>query len=99
MEITPDSNFILPPDERENVKGEDWGESAYCRGSSDEQCELFFSVNKEDIRKAKRFCGECAVREVCLEDALWRKEPYGIRGGLEPKERRKILKARGERPY
>lgn len=96
MELLSDDNFILLPDEQEIIRGEDWVDSAYCKDANAEQRDLFFSKDKESIRRAKQFCGECAVRKECLDDALWREEPYGVRGGLEVKERKKILKARGE---
>ena len=44
---------------------------------------------------AKAICHECAVRGVCLEQALNTREPFGIWGGLTEQERRVLLDSRG----
>jgi WhiB family redox-sensing transcriptional regulator len=70
-----------------------WADDASCRGP---ERVLFFSPElyerKEHRlrreRQAKRLCGQCPVREECLETALAMNESYGIWGGLTEQERR-----------
>jgi WhiB family transcriptional regulator, redox-sensing transcriptional regulator len=40
---------------------------------------------------AKRICGQCPVRAACLADALDRREPHGVWGGLNEDERAELL--------
>ncbi|MFE7559052.1 WhiB family transcriptional regulator [Kitasatospora sp. NPDC057500] len=47
-------------------------------------------------RRAKMICAGCPVRTMCLADALKRKEPSGIFGGLTARERYN-LQRRGTR--
>ena len=42
---------------------------------------LFFSENPVDVTRAKSICANCSVRELCLDRALERCEPYGVWGG------------------
>lgn len=42
------------------------------------------------IQAAKALCGDCPIREQCLEFALANNEAYGIWGGLTPQERNSI---------
>ena len=44
--------------------------------------------------QAKNFCGNCAVRERCLEWALNNEIMYGVWGGRSPYERKRTLYAR-----
>lgn len=39
-------------------------------------------------RRAKRICEECSLVKFCLDHAINTKEPFGIWGGLNEKERR-----------
>lgn len=68
-----------------------WWTRANCRGIDTEQ---FYSENVNSSRSVRLVCGQCAVREICLMDALERNEPYGIWGGLTPKERHSLSKRR-----
>ena len=43
---------------------------------------------------AKRLCGKCPVRDLCLEFALVNEEQHGLWGGMTHRERQK-LRARG----
>jgi hypothetical protein len=59
--------------------------------------DLWFESQDEDYfqpRVAKKFCGECPVRQQCLEYALTVNEQYGVWGGLTAKERQ-ALRAKG----
>lgn len=51
-------------------------------------------VRKEKVIAAKDICGQCAVREACLEDALTDNESYSIRGGFTPSERQNLISSR-----
>jgi hypothetical protein len=71
------------------------GEAAIERCRRDDiDPEVFFSGDETDRATAKRLCGQCPVRERCLDTALLRLEPEGIWGGATVKERREILRAR-----
>ncbi len=49
---------------------------------------------REKVKAAKVICGQCAVREACLKDALANNENYGIRGGFTPSERQNLISSR-----
>ncbi len=55
---------------------------------------LFYSDDEGAERKAKAICGLCGVRVECLEFALASREPDGIWGGLNPRQRRRLLRDR-----
>jgi len=57
-----------------------WENSAACR-SIPNAPEVFFSEDLGEIAAAKRICSECAVLADCLEQALERREPWGVWGG------------------
>jgi len=77
----------------------DWVEQALCRekvraGEADRSW-WFPGAQREQrtINIAKRICGECPVREDCLEWAV-RNEQYGIWGGVGPRQREYIVSDR-----
>ena len=43
-------------------------------------------------RQAKQVCAACPVRAECLDYALRVNEPLGVWGGLDPIERRTLLR-------
>jgi len=43
--------------------------------------ELFFADSDLEINLAKSLCGNCPVKNACLEGALDRSEPLGVWGG------------------
>ncbi len=43
--------------------------------------ELWFAESPADVEDAKALCQACPVRELCLEGALDRGEPWGVWGG------------------
>ena len=49
---------------------------------------LWHSTNRADIEQAKSLCGGCPVRQQCLDWALDTKQPDGVWGGLDERERR-----------
>lgn len=66
-----------------------WMEQARCAQANPE---TFFPEKGGSARDAKAVCMRCPVRAECLDDALTRREPYGIFGGLTPRERAKLLR-------
>ncbi|NBW38776.1 MAG: WhiB family transcriptional regulator [Cytophagia bacterium] len=69
-----------------------WRVHAACFGMD---VNIFFvdrgadAVKKNEI--AKQVCRSCSVRWECLQAALEEPQPwFGIRGGLSPKERKRI---------
>ncbi|MGH2828849.1 MAG: WhiB family transcriptional regulator [Actinomycetota bacterium] len=76
-----------------------WQTLARCRGAD---ATLFFSPaaveskDEKDAReaKAKAICRECPVRADCLDFALYTREPYGIWGGMNETERRRLMARR-----
>lgn len=82
-----------------------WTSEAKCRG---EDTEVFFAppgegeVAREVIAAAKKFCNggdghPCPVREQCLEYALESNEKFGVWGGMDEVERRRIRRDRRAR--
>lgn len=76
-----------------------WQAEAACRGRD---ATLFFSPATGELKeeklareaRAKVICRECPVRNQCLEFALDTREPYGIWGGLNELERRRLMAKR-----
>jgi WhiB family redox-sensing transcriptional regulator len=68
-----------------------WRDSARCR---EVDPELWYPEIGESPHAAKRICGVCPVREACLADALGRREPHGVWGGLTTNERHAVLRER-----
>jgi len=78
-----------------------WQEDAACRGL---RTTVFFlpegargptAVHHEE--EAKAVCRHCPVLEQCRHYALQTQEPYGVWGGLSPKERTAQLHAKRRR--
>lgn len=84
-----------------NIEPEkNWKDRSSC---TQEINHYFFPSNGISERKweriereavAKRICGTCPVIQQCLEYALANREPIGIWGGLNEKERTQIIKLR-----
>lgn len=70
-----------------------WREQSACRGI---RPSLFYPENDLEEQKAKAVCGLCSVRECCLELALSTVEPDGIWGGLNVRQRRRIIRGRAQ---
>lgn len=70
-----------------------WRHQAACRGLNPV---IFYPLSDEDddAEAAKAVCGQCAVRETCLEHALAVREKEGVWGGCTARERRRILRQR-----
>ena len=68
-----------------------WQQDAACR---DAEPDLFFSTAEADRAEALEMCGSCPVRLECLEHALETREAYGIWGGTDEQERKRLLRRR-----
>lgn len=66
---------------------QEWQEQALCAQTDPE---AFFPEKGGSTREAKRICQACAVRDECLEYALFNDERFGIWGGLSERERRRL---------
>lgn len=74
------------------AKSDDWRNRALCDGVP---IEVFFPSNsrgqtEQPTDTAKQLCGECPVRDDCLDYALTNNEQYGVWGGLDEYERAKL---------
>ncbi|EWT07983.1 Transcription factor WhiB [Intrasporangium chromatireducens Q5-1] len=47
----------------------------------DNDAELWFAEDPDDVELAKSLCLACPMREACLAGALERGEPWGVWGG------------------
>ncbi|MCX4686942.1 WhiB family transcriptional regulator [Kitasatospora purpeofusca] len=76
---------------------------AACKGADTDLFYTEIDEDAEDIetaraavewaeRRAKMICAGCPVKSLCLADALERKEPAGIFGGLNERERGALLR-------
>ena len=43
--------------------------------------ELWFAESPQDVEFAKALCTDCPVRDLCLNGAQQRREPWGVWGG------------------
>ena len=71
----------------------EWVHSAACR-DGDVSPELFHSSNAVQQRMAKLICQGCPVTDNCLQDALRRNDPWGVWGGLDSRERDRLVRGR-----
>lgn len=58
-----------------------------CKQSPD----LFWSFKQDDVRDAKKLCGRCPLKAMCLMYALDAREKDGVWGGTDEQERNDIL--------
>lgn len=70
------------------------GNQVGCMNAPDE----WFTAGKEfniknaynNLEMVQQICGECPVRNLCLEYAIEQQEEFGIFGGLTPGERKRL---------
>lgn len=68
-----------------------WRAVARCTGVDPE---IFHPNEEEEGLEAKAICELCPVRVACLEHAIARREKHGVWGGLNPRERRRLIRRR-----
>lgn len=71
---------------------EEWRQLGSCRTLD---TNLFFPIGQTGeaevrIARAKKVCGDCPVRQDCLEFAITTNQEYGVWGGFSEEERRVI---------
>lgn len=66
-----------------------WAVYSACR---DADPEIFFASTRADERAALAVCNMCAVAGQCLDFAIETRERFGVWGGTNERERRKLLK-------
>jgi WhiB family redox-sensing transcriptional regulator len=72
-----------------------WAARALCAGVDPE---VFFPPSDDPAAEARDVCMACPVRGECLAYAVTADEPFGIWGGLDPRQRhtvRRRLERRG----
>jgi WhiB family redox-sensing transcriptional regulator len=74
----------------------DWQANARCH---EVDPEIFFPERGGSSKAARSVCGQCKVREQCLEYALNNKEQFGIWGGTSERERRRLRRERAMRRF
>ncbi|MDQ0790489.1 WhiB family transcriptional regulator [Streptomyces sp. B3I8] len=67
-----------------------WQQRALCAQTG---ADFFFPEPGSSLREAKRICGMCEMRSVCLDYALRHDERFGVWGGLSEKERLRLVRA------
>lgn len=76
---------------------ENWQELAECltvdptifHGTSDK-----LPMSRAEVRAAKAVCYMCPVQASCLEDAIARKDHWGVYGGMTAPERERLRRSR-----
>lgn len=68
-------------------------EPAACVGANSD---LFFPERGQSTRQAREICATCPALDPCLEYALGNRIRFGIWGGTSPRQRRGMLKERGD---
>jgi WhiB family redox-sensing transcriptional regulator len=70
-----------------------WRQYARCLGADPE---IFYPPPDSDDGSdaAKAICAICPVLEACLEYALYAREKQGVWGGLDERERRRLVRQR-----
>ncbi|WP_420451610.1 WhiB family transcriptional regulator [Ilumatobacter sp.] len=83
-------------DNSQQRRSGDWRDSAACAGRLSStfypppRSEDKFTRRQRESR-AKAVCATCAVRDDCLDHAISNDERYGIWGGLNGRERRRLV--------
>ena len=70
-----------------------WWQEAACIEAA--RTVEFFPARGESSAAAKTVCARCAVRTECLADALDNQIEFGVWGGMTERERRALLRRRG----
>jgi len=70
---------------------ETWRNDALCAQTDPE---TFYPLENHSARPAKTICAMCDVTNECLAYALTNREPFGIWGGLTPRQRQKLARRR-----
>jgi WhiB family redox-sensing transcriptional regulator len=66
-----------------------WHDEARCRQHDPD---LFFAAGARSERRAKAICDRCPVAAQCLEFAIECRAEFGVWGGLNTRERRRLTR-------
>jgi WhiB family redox-sensing transcriptional regulator len=66
-----------------------WHDEASCRLYDPD---LFFAAGARSERRAKAICDRCPVATQCLEFAIECRAEFGVWGGLNSRERRRLMR-------
>lgn len=81
----------------------DWDDSAACVSSGEDMSPSEERLTKHKIQEQRRIisqiCAVCALRQVCLDDAIMTEEDNGIRGGTTAAERKRLIKEHRKNGY
>ncbi len=83
------TSMELPTIEAPLLEERPWAVYSACREADPE---IFFASTRADERAALAVCRTCAVADHCLEFALETRERFGVWGGTNERERRRLLK-------
>jgi WhiB family redox-sensing transcriptional regulator len=68
-----------------------WMRDGLCREHPDVS---FYAELGESLEPARAVCGNCLVRDECLDHTLEHQERYGLWGGKSPRERQAMRRLR-----
>lgn len=74
-------------DQTSSNEHENWKARAACSGRTN----LMYREDFKGVIIAKAICGTCSVKQLCLQEAILRREEHGVWGGHDPRERRRLL--------
>jgi hypothetical protein len=66
-----------------------WAVYSACKEADPE---IFFAATRADERAAVAVCTTCSVADQCLEFAIETRERFGVWGGTNERQRRKMLR-------
>ena len=72
-----------------------WTRWALCAQTDPD---MFFSDSTSQTEQAKTICSQCPVRFECLCSSLEAREEFGVWGGLDRDERRRLLRGNRTTP-
>ncbi|MGK4579624.1 WhiB family transcriptional regulator [Kitasatospora sp. HPMI-4] len=85
------STTTISPARHRSLGDHTWQDKAVCQSTVHNPVDpdIFFPYPDETakITEAKRLCGQCPVRQACLDAALEQNDTHGIRGGMTEEER------------
>ncbi|MGY4969538.1 WhiB family transcriptional regulator [Streptomyces nigrescens] len=87
------TNSLAPNRTLRRLGDQSWHDHAACTGMTPADSDATFHPGSRDmpaITRAKRICGGCPMRRICLDAALESDNRYGIRGGLTEDERKPL---------
>lgn len=88
--VPADDDLYLPPALLAEVAADarrTWSARGHCAQTDPE---LFFPLRDGPAPEARAICRCCRVRLQCLAYAVVAEEPFGIWGGLDPRERHNL---------